>query len=91
MINANNIPLSDEPIVLRFFEALDYLKRNKIVRGISVITNELDIDRRNLYKVRRDPVNRSIRLAWVARLVVKYNISPIWLLTGEGCIINDEA
>ena len=87
----NDNPINGEPVVMRFFEAMNYLKHNNVVRGLSTITNELGIDRRNLYKVKRDPCSRSLRLSWLTGLVVKYNISPRWLLTGEGTIIDEQA
>lgn len=85
------VPRTGEPVVLRFFEAMNYLKQNKVVHGLSTITSELGIDRRNLYKVKQEPDSRSLHLSWLTGLVVKYNVSPRWLLTGEGNIIDGKA
>lgn len=86
----NDEPIIGEPVVIRFFEALEYLKREKVVHGISAVTDCLGIDRRNLYKVKRDPNNRSLRLSWLTGIVVNYHISARWLLTGKGDIIDDK-
>lgn len=86
----NDKPINGEPVVMRFFEALEYLKRKKVVHGISAITDCLGIDRRNLYKVKRDPDNRSLRLSWLTGLVINYHISARWLLTGKGKIMDDK-
>ena len=86
----NDKPINGEPVVIRFFEALEYLKQQKIVRGISSITDCLGIDRRNLYKVKREPESRSLRLSWLTGLVETYHISARWLLTGNGEIIDDK-
>ena len=81
---------TDEPIINRFFEAIEYLKEERIVEGLNTVTTALDIDRRNLGKIRKEPANKSLRLYWLAGLVETYNISARWLLTGKGKMINDK-
>ena len=82
---------TDEPIINRFFEAMTYLKEERVVEGFATITKEIGMDRRNLYKIRKDPANKSLRLYWLAGMVERYNISANWLLTGQGEMIDDKA
>lgn len=77
-------------IVGRFFQALQYLKEQKIIRGVQTFTREHDINRRNLYLLQKDHTRDIFQVAWLTYLIRDYNVSAIWLLTGRGDIISDK-
>ena len=77
-----------QAIIRRFFEALKILKANKIIRGKQTFTNRHGINRWNMNTLEKDPSRDMFQSAWLAYLVQDYNISPRWLLTGEGFIFD---
>lgn len=79
-------PLNKD-IVLRFFEALKYLKENKIIRGKQTFTNRYGINRWNLNTQQKEPNRNMFQAVWLSYLVIDYGISAHWLLTGEGKIM----
>ena len=76
-----------QAIIKRFFDALYYLKANKIIRGKATFTKAHGIDRWNLYKLEKDMASDIFQPAWLAYLVKDYGVSATWLLTGRGEII----
>lgn len=78
-------------VVVRFFEVLDYLKANKYIRGLQTFTTRYNINKRNLYQLKADPSRDIFQVAWLFFLVRDYNVSPLYLLTGEGEIMNRPA
>lgn len=79
-----------QKIVNRFFEALHILKTCGMIRGVKTFTDRYGINRRNLYQLERNPEKDILQLAWLAYLIVDYNISAMWLLTGEGDVFRTE-
>lgn len=73
-------------IVTRFFAVLDLLKKKKEIRGINTFTERYGINRRNMLKLVKEPERDIFQPAWLSYLVADYNVSPMWLLTGEGAI-----
>ena len=71
-------------IVRRFFEALQILKANKIIRGKQTFTSRYGINRRNMYTLEKEPGRDIFQVAWLENLVTDYMVSPVWLLTGNG-------
>ena len=71
-------------IVLRFFQAVDILKANKIIRGKQTFTRRYNINRRNFCTCEKEPERDIFQVAWLENLVKDYKISPMWLLTGQG-------
>lgn len=71
-------------IVGRFFEALDWLKESKQIRGVKTFTDRYGIHRRSLQRLRENPGTNDFKAAWLTFMVVDYGISAQWLLTGEG-------
>lgn len=71
-------------IVKRFFEALQILKKNKIIRGKATFTSRYNINRWNFNTLEDSPERDIFQVAWLDYLVNDYMISPRWLLTGEG-------
>lgn len=76
-------------IVRRFFEALRILKAHKIIRGKQTFTNRYGINRWNLNTLEKEPERDIFQVAWLEYLVRDYNVSPMWLLTGEGSFFNE--
>lgn len=73
-----------QKIVARFFEALERLKTDKVIRGKQTFTTEFNINRWNLNTLEKDMARDIFQPAWLTYLVKKYGVSPLWLLTGEG-------
>ena len=71
-------------IVLRFFEALNRLKEDKVIRGKKTFTERYGINRWNMNTLEKEPDRDIFQVAWLTYLVRDYNVSPKWLLTGEG-------
>lgn len=80
--------MTNEAITQRFFEAIEYLKANKVIRGLNTFTERYDINRRNLIIARNDPTRQIVKMSYLAYLVSDYHINPNWLLTGRGKIVN---
>lgn len=75
-------------IVRRFFEALQILKANKIIRGKQTFTNRYGINRWNMNTLEKEPERDIFQVAWLKYLVEDYGVSPLWLLTGEGAFFS---
>lgn len=73
-----------QAIVSRFFQALERLKAERVIRGKQTFTRRYGINRRNLYALEKDKSRDMFQPAWLAHLVNDYNVSPLWLLTGRG-------
>lgn len=73
-------------IIARFFEALDLIVSNQTIRGIKTYCDEYNIDRRNLYKQRKDLDRGWFQVSWLYPLVTVYDVSAEWLITGKGGI-----
>lgn len=71
-------------IVLRVYEALDALIERKVLRGVQTFTNKYDINRRNFLRCRANPASDIFQPSWMMFLVRDFNVSPTWLLTGNG-------
>lgn len=76
-------------IVRRFFEALQILKANKIIRGKQTFTTRYGINRWNLNTLEKEPERDIFQVAWLEHLVNDYKVSPLWLLTGNGSFFAD--
>lgn len=75
-----------QAIVRRFFLALDTLKDTKQIRGLSNFTDKHNINRRNLYQLRKNPERNIFQVSWLSYLVRDYGVNAYWLLTGSGNI-----
>ncbi len=80
----NNGKRHSEYITNRFFDALAQIIAKKELRGIQTFTNRYGIDKRNFYKVKKDPEHFNLNYSWVYYLVNDFNVSAEWLITGKG-------
>lgn len=76
-------PIS-QTVVVRFFDALQILKKNKVIRGKGTFTRRYEINRWTLNNVEKNPASGMFQIAWLVFLVEGYGVSPVWLLTGKG-------
>lgn len=76
-----------QKIIRRFFEAIYYLKTNRIIRGKQTFTRKYNINRWNMNTLEKNPASDIFQPAWLSYLVNDYGVSAKWLLTGEGTII----
>lgn len=76
-------------IVIRFFEALQILKANKIIRGKQTFTKRYGINRWNLNTLEKEPERDIFQVSWLEYLVRDYMVSAEWLLTGEGSFFKE--
>lgn len=79
-----------QAVVVRFFEALQLLKKNKIIRGKGTFTRRYGINRWNLNSVEKNPESGMFQVAWLVWLVEDYGVSALWLLTGEGEVFTNK-
>lgn len=77
-------------IARRFFEAVDTLIEQKVIRGKQTYCRVAGIDKRTYYKqlksIKGELDDQAVwfRAFWVVPLVAEYGISGDWLLTGKG-------
>lgn len=77
-----------QKIIRRFFQALQYLKEQRIIRGKQTFTREFGINRWNMNTVEKEPSSGMFQTAWLAYIVTEYGVSADWLLTGRGAIMS---
>ena len=73
-----------QKIVRRFFEAIQILKANKVIRGKQTFTERYGINRWNFNTCEKSPERDIFQVAWLEHLVSDYKVSAMWLLTGQG-------
>lgn len=73
-----------QAITRRFFDALARLKADGAIRGKKTFTDRFGVNRWNLNSVEKDPTGCRVSAAWLSYLVIGYNVSADWLLTGRG-------
>lgn len=71
-------------IIKRFFEALQILIKEKIIRGKQTFTRRYDINRWNMNTLEKNLESDIFQPAWLLYLTRDYMVSPRWLITGEG-------
>lgn len=76
-------------IIGRFFVALAQLKSDKRIGGKTPFAEKYNINRRNLYKLEKNFEKDIFQVAWLSYLVNDYNVSAVWLLTGEGAFYSE--
>lgn len=76
-------------IIKRFFDALQILIENKVIRGKQTFATRYGINRRNMYSLEKEPGRDIFQVAWLEYLANDYMVSPVWLLTGKGSFFAD--
>lgn len=84
--NAENIS-EDYPIVRRFFTAIFDVISHDIEPNFMIFCESNNLDPRNVEKLIKSP-HFCMKAEWLTILVVKYNYSSDWLLTGRGKMKN---
>ncbi|MBW9276669.1 hypothetical protein [Bacteroides fragilis] len=78
-----------QKVIGRFFDALAQLKSDKRIGGPTPFAEKYNINRRNLYKLEKNNEKDIFEVAWLSYLVRDYNVSAVWLLTGEGSFYSE--
>lgn len=71
-------------IIRRFFEAIQILKRNRIIRGKATLCKKYGLNPWNFNTEEKYPERDMFQVAWLNYLVRDYKVSAEWLLTGKG-------
>ena len=79
-----NISQEGIDVTKRFFEAIEMLKAQKVIRGLQTFTNSYDINRWNMNTVKKQPEKSVLKPEWMVYIVRDFNISAEWLLLGKG-------
>lgn len=77
-----------QKVIRRFFEALAYLKGQKVIRGKKTFTDKFGVNRWNLNTLEKDMSRDIFQTSWLTYLVDEYDVSAEWLLTGRGDILS---
>lgn len=86
---AMNISAEGVAITERFFRAIDILIDAGHFRGLQTFTAMYGINRRNLTHIKDSPSNAVLKPETLVLLVKFHNVSPMWLLTGDGTVFQD--
>ncbi len=65
-----------QKVVLRFYEALDRLKADGVIRGVSAFVRIYGVNAWKFATQRKEP--------WLGYLVNDFGVSPTWFLLGQG-------
>ena len=84
-----NISQDGIAITNRFFKAIDILAGAGHLRGLQTFTKLHGLNRRNIMHIKESPHNTVLKPEVLMLLVVHHNVSPMWLLTGNGAIFQD--
>lgn len=77
-----------QKVISRFFQALYYLKSQKVIRGKQTFTARYGINRWNMNTLEKDMSRDIFQTSWLSYLVDDYDVSAEWLLTGRGDILS---
>lgn len=78
-----NISPDGIAVTKRFFEAIDMLKAQKVIRGLQTFTRAYDINRWNMNTVKAQPEVSVLKTEWIVFLVRDYGVSADWILLGK--------
>lgn len=76
--------ITNEEIVKRFFEVLDYLVERRKLKSIGYFAGLVGSSRGVFTRLREEPGRNLFKVHWIAYLCKHFNISPEYILTGEG-------
>lgn len=68
----------------RFFQALRELISGGVLKGKQTFTRKYGINRWNLNKIEAHPETTALPIAWLSYLIVDFDVSAEWLMTGRG-------
>lgn len=72
-------------ITARFFEALKALKELGIIRSKQAFATEYGLNRANMAALQHGKgTATSVHLSWLTYLILDFNVSADWLMTGRG-------
>jgi hypothetical protein len=77
-------------IVERFFEAIYDLKEKKVLRGKNTFVRRYNINSRHLWTLEQNKSRDMFQLIWLSYLVMDYDVSADWILTGKGKMYTKE-
>lgn len=83
-----NEPQECLDITLRFFEALELIKKQKRIRGLKTFATRYGLNywEFNIWSKKKPRIKQE----WLTYLVRDYDVSASWLLTGEGSVFTKE-
>lgn len=85
--------MKDESVAIieRFFQVIETLRKERIVRGLKTLCDRYGMNRWNVLTMRDDPAGHIgiLQPSWLAAIVRDYMVNPLWLLTGEGNLFRD--
>ena len=77
-------------VMNRFFEVLELLVASKVIRGKKTYCTLYNIDRANMYKQQKGSTRGLFEMDWIVPLVLDFNVSADWLLTGRGAMFTNK-
>ncbi len=77
-----------QKVIRRFFQALQYLKDTKVIRGKQTFTRAYGINRWNMLTLEKNLASDIFQTAWLTYLVQDFGVSAQWLLTGRGEMVS---
>lgn len=83
--------MEERTIIERFFEAVETLKTDKVIRGFQTFTRRYNLNRRNLQQLRNNPGGHRamMQCSWLAHLINDYKVNPMWLLSSSTTFYQD--
>ena len=83
-----NEPQECLDITRRFFVALDLIKEQKRIRGLKTFATRYGVNYWDFNTWKKSKPR--IRQEWLTYLVRDYDVSALWLITGEGPVFTKE-
>lgn len=71
-------------VMVRFFDAIEQCRSNKLINSYTDFCNDYNIDKSHFYAQRKDLNRGFFEVGWIVPLVEKCGVSSLWLLTGKG-------
>lgn len=79
-----NISPDEVAITRRFFTAVDTLKANRVIHGLTDFIERHGLNQSNISVLKNNPEIRGIKSVYLKYLCEDYGVSAYWLLTGKG-------
>lgn len=71
-------------VTKRFFQAIDYLKEQRVIHGLKTFTDKYGLNYWNITTIRNEPEKRFLKVDLMIYLCRDFDISTEWLLLGRG-------